>query len=861
MVGRPKKDNTIIQIKKKVYYPTVILKQVLLSNKLNEGKKKQLRIFQENSIIYDNELSYIEEIYTIKTTSFGRLTPSIKNGKEIYNFSGANMKGSVRNLLFREYYVDTDFVNCHYVIANTLFEKHGLPNEYTKYYIENRDKCINEVIELAGGITKCNKYSAKALFLRICYGGKISNWSKDTLNEDCEEFKTGFYKNLENEIHSNIKKLIDETDEYYRNVKSYCQAIKDERKDTRDIYPATFSYICQDIERKCLMSMVEMFESLNYQVGCLIYDGCHIKSDKPIERYILEKVEKGILLKTCFPMKITVKDMFENDEEDEEYLKMDEVMLEKQKKQKELSYSEMKRKFEEKHFKVMKTGLFITIEKDSLTNCETIIKKSKNLFKTTYEHLKYIKIIEIKNKKGIVVDEEEKEESFIEKWFEDSDIKTYKDIQFIPPPLKCPDDIYNTWSSFVSENYEIQPELQEEAKNNLDTILNHLKLISGGYSYNGKYDSEYNLGLVENDEKDCFVYILKWICQLIQEPSKKSEVMLCLRSKLQGIGKTWLYCFLQSLLGSNLVCKIEDVGRDLFGTFNSTIDDKLFVFIDEICNKVWKKYYTNFLQTITEEETLINEKGVAKYKIKSYRRLFCASNSDTPLSIVKDERRIFAQDIKMENKPPAEYYIKLFNILKCKSSLRYIFDYFKQVDIKDYDPKKRPFTKFYEDLQEISIDPLVKFIFQKTVDLYNHPTYGGYLTNFNKKHFTNTLSDMKAEYVEFQTENYNKDFIIDSSVFGKKLKNLEFSGLIFTNPKNKSSYIFDIENIFKNLVEKRYMKQQDIDEIIKNASQTNLPQQGTSLERTGLGDERSGREARLSETATNVGTDPSDDLE
>lgn len=823
MVGRPKKDANIEEVKTKVYYPLKTMNEILKSPNVDDRIKGQLSIYHKNSkkVGENTKLRSIDELNRYDKTGYGRFITSIKDGKELYNYSAASMKGNIRNLLFRDNYWDIDFVNCHPVIALSLFKKHGLPFQKTEYYVNNREECLEGVIQKAGGLVKCNRQSAKTLFLRIFYGGKIYNWCQDTLNEDCEEIKTGFYKELESEIQSNMREIIENTEEYYRNVKHYCQGVKNAKKDTRDIYPATFAYICQDIERKCLMAMKTAFENRNYRSGTLIYDGFHILMEKdinnvpiPIPDEILREIENDILKKTTYPMKITIKDMFENKEEDEEILKESEEQKLSRKLFEESFYENMKNKFEETHFKVEKTGLFITIEKDPLTGCDMFIKKKRELFKTTYEHLKCLSVEQ--DEDG---NDKYEETRFIETWFKDPSIKLYKDIQFLPPPLKCPENIYNTWTDFVSEKYEIEKNLEEKSSENLERILNHFKMISGGYNYLGKYNENFDIELIENEEKDCYEYLVKWFASIIQKPANKTEVLVCLRSLLQGVGKTWLYCFLQSLLGSHLVVKIEDVSRDLFGSFNSTIENKLFLFIDEINNKIWKKHYTEFLQTITENETTINEKGISKYTINSFRNVYCATNSETPLSIVKDDRRIFAQDIKMNVKPPAEYYTKLFELLKCKSTMRKTLDYFKNIDISSYDPKNRPKTSFYEDIQEVSADPLVVYLKNKTFDLYvNH----GFLTEENKNKLTFATKDMKDEYVDYQRENKNKDFIIDSAIFGKKIKNLNIEGLIPVSRSNKSYYKFDIEKICKCLIEKRHIKQSEYETLTTDESAVDI---------------------------------------
>ena len=163
--------------------------------------------------------------------------------------------------------------------------------------------------------------------------------------------------------------------------------VKHSKNDTRDVYPATFAYICQDIERKCMIVIKESFEKRGYISGTLIYDGLHVGNDKgEISESTLMEIEKEVLLKTSYPMKITIKSMYNS--EDDELLIMSEEDEKLNKIRQQRLYANVKEKFEDQHFKCLKDGLFYVFSVDPENGCKTITSTKREQIKTTYEHIK-----------------------------------------------------------------------------------------------------------------------------------------------------------------------------------------------------------------------------------------------------------------------------------------------------------------------------------------------------------------------------------------------------------------------------------------------------------------------------------------
>ena len=73
--------------------------------------------------------------------------------------------------------------------------------------------------------------------------------------------------------------------------------------------------------------------------------------------------------------------------------------------------------------------------------------------------------------------------TFVIEWFQQPDILTYDKMDFIPPPLKCPKYVYNSFTGIAID------ELKQKKfkKSSFDVILNHIKVMVNydkkGYEY------------------------------------------------------------------------------------------------------------------------------------------------------------------------------------------------------------------------------------------------------------------------------------------------------------------------------------------------------------------------------------------
>ena len=106
------------------------------------------------------------------------------------------------------------------------------------------------------------------------------------------------------------------------------------------------------------------------------------------------------------------------------------------------------------HCKIINKSVYIKQTED-----ENIFLSKKTL-KDAYEHI------------TCTIPEEEKPKLFINLWTTGNDsIRCYDSFGIFPPPLVCPDNVYNLWMPFEAEKIETYTPNKEA----LEMILNHIK--------------------------------------------------------------------------------------------------------------------------------------------------------------------------------------------------------------------------------------------------------------------------------------------------------------------------------------------------------------------------------------------------
>jgi hypothetical protein len=409
-------------------------------------------------------------------------------------------------------------------------------------------------------------------------------------------------------------------------------------------------------------------------------------------------------------------------------------------------YTNMKKWFEEEeqYCKILKLGCYYNFIDQKLYSEKEMSKMWRH---------KSIKIGKLKKR-------------FVEEWMNDENIRIYDDIQFIPPPKICPDNVINTWQPVMIEE-------QEETEHNYTKLLYYIC----------------------NQDQEVFDYVMKWIYHLINFPAIKPNTSLVFKS-IEGAGKNLFFqLFLEKIIGSQYISCTENP-EHIFNKFSTFRENKLLLIFDE--SKALYKHIDIIKGWITNPICILEQKGIQARQVESFDRLIFNSNNDYPVFISDTDRRFMLVEItKNDYITDGTFDFKYLNndgLNNPKEIQGFLEDLQKYEVSQDYDFKNtRPITDAYKEIQEVqNYNPVIEWwdwiLYMRTIEIkykLKYPTIKETEEDF-KKGFT-----MFECYEDFQVYMNNRGFDKIKSRkqfeydFNRKLKGIENKRVRFNNTDNK----------------------------------------------------------------------------
>jgi hypothetical protein len=211
--------------------------------------------------------------------------------------------------------------------------------------------------------------------------------------------------------------------------------------------------------------------------------------------------------------------------------------------------------------------------------------QDKKKLVVAYENECYTKIVNDKSKKV----------KYINEWLEDPEMRCYEDAGVFPPPLLCPDRVFNLWKE---SPYETPPEeMDHEA---IDLFTNHVNIIC-------------------NRDPTATNWLSSWFAHSIQKPSEKPEHALNLIGN-QGTGKSTILNTFAKLYGAGKTLETQTPERDCWGNFNSCMANTFLVILSETDKRNSYGADGKIKGLITDAPLVINPKGKDAFEIISYHR-------------------------------------------------------------------------------------------------------------------------------------------------------------------------------------------------------------------------------------------------
>ena len=435
---------------------------------------------------------------------------------------------------------------------------------------------------------------------------------------------------------------------------------------------------------------------------------------------------------------------------------------------KKRDYYTIKEIFEKNNFKVCdKKILYVEAKK---VNGELEVKdRTRAEAMEAFENLHYYSDDLPKNKHG--------KDNFFAKWIKDSQIRSYDNMDFLPPPSKVSPKTFNLWKGFRAEKIDLQIS-KEDRHTLLEPIYKHLSIIC-------------------NNNVQSTIYVKKWIAQLIQKTSHKIGIALCFQSQ-EGSGKGTLFCdFLGKLIiGQEYYWESSDCVSDLFSKHSNAFYRRLLVNIDEPTAYDLRQNADRFKSLITSSTQRLEGKSRDIKQVTTCERYVITTNNEDVLKLSSNDRRFVVIECSDELLNNTEYFTHLHDYIQRHDVQRAFLDDMMEEDIENFDWKReRPMTDAYIRNLDSCVQPHIRFMAGE-VRSYTDvlPTYDisckELFTRFNK-----VLSACRSKYV--------CEYIAFTKMIGKLggvVKDKNRYGLFFTiDTKELKKHLsdkhkFDFEN-------------------------------------------------------------------
>ena len=614
--------------------------------------------------------------------------------KDSNSLSCTAMWNKIRSTLFEDSDLDIDIVNAHNELLLTLLDPNFYDVDNLKYYCENRQEVIDSVdineeaidrYNLKHTDNKTKKDMVKLLFTILLYGGSLNTWQKSLELEQCDYTLPDFVKNYIQEIAMNSNIIV--SDKRFKDIANWTRQYKIEKAkkkhgknfdiDKFKIHSGQIlCIILQEYETLLIDKAMEFMTEKECIITSYNYDGFQIKKIDNIDEIIDQlnnyinntSISHNETLSFNFNrIKFIVKP-FREGLDTSKLLILDSEVYERKHMNSTDDYTLQKQYFEKFHLKLLQPFCYIKTREDDIQ----FIKP--HLLTGMYNEIK-TQNTEIDGKKN---------NKFIKKWLDDSEIRTYEKADYYPIDDKCPEHHLNLWRPFPI----LKVALDEKADTSI--IYNHFNILF-------------------KQEKNIINYILDWFAHVVQKPDRKTEVCILLFGK-QRTGKSTIgERILRKIIGLNKML-ITSKADKLFGRFAQT-QGKLLVVLNEANGGETFNVSEVLKDAITCYNTEQESKGIDAVTITDYTNFFFTTNNLNSVKITEDDSRFFATEVSDELKGNTEYFNKLYTALDDDIIMRKFYEELLERPISNFSPSHdRPKTDLYEDMKELNRDPVEHFI-------------------------------------------------------------------------------------------------------------------------------------------------------
>jgi len=279
-------------------------------------------------------------------------------------------------------------------------------------------------------------------------------------------------------------------------------------------------------------------------------------------------------------------------------------------------------------------------------------------------------------------------------WFNNPDRRQYKGITFMPGESSPYKGNYNLWGGFSVESIPSNSENPE----NIEAFL---------WFYDHIHQN------IANGDDFTAAYVIGWMADLVQYPSKRLGVSMVLRSDAQGTGKGLFAKILGHLFGKHYLHITNP--RHLTGNFNAHLIDCVLLFADEAFWAGDKSSEGALKTLITEEYRAVEIKGKDVFQARNFTRLLIASNKSWVVPSELHDRRFVILDVNQQRARDTAYFGKMIKQMESggyEALLWFLMNLKIDIDLRNCMPE----TDAMKDSKVYGMTPVQSFWYESLVE-------------------------------------------------------------------------------------------------------------------------------------------------
>ena len=282
----------------------------------------------------------------------------------------------------------------------------------------------------------------------------------------------------------------------------------------------------------------------------------------------------------------------------------------------------------------------------------------------------------------------------------------------------------------------------------------------------GLYLDHIQNNICKGDE-DLYEYVINWMADAIQNPGRRPGVALVIRGK-QGVGKGVFVNEFRRLFGPHGIQVTQS--SHLVGNFNAHLRDKLLVFADEAFWAGDKRAEGQLKAMVTEENNIVEMKGVDARDAPNFARLIMASNNDWVVPASVDQRRFVVMEAGNARMQDSSYFKALRDQME-QGGRQALMQFLLDRDLSGVELRRIPRTDALAEQQLRSLDSVGQWLYAALEAGGFEEQGAGGVADFRPWPEFFQITEVHACYL-FYCKRHSYPRPVPSSALGKRLNEL-----------------------------------------------------------------------------------------